>query len=54
MTRKRKAEEDRWFKGGTFTQVANGSGTQQDGFKIPEVPTKKQNMGPPPTPVAGK
>ena len=27
MNRKRKAEEDRWFKGGTFTQVGSGSAT---------------------------
>jgi U4/U6 small nuclear ribonucleoprotein PRP31 len=54
MTRKRKAEEDRWFKGGTFTQVGNGSASQQDGFKVPQVPAKKQNMGPLPAPVAGK
>ncbi|CAL3963832.1 unnamed protein product [Diplocarpon coronariae] len=26
MGRKRKAEEDRWFKGGTFTQVGGGGG----------------------------
>ena len=54
MTRKRKAEEDRWFKGGTFTQVGNGSLDPQTGFKVPQVPAKKQNMGPPPAPVAGK
>jgi U4/U6 small nuclear ribonucleoprotein PRP31 len=54
MTRKRKAEEDRWFKGGTFTQVGSGSANQQSGFKVPQVPAKKQNMGPPPAPVAGK
>ncbi|RKF62148.1 U4/U6 small nuclear ribonucleoprotein Prp31 [Erysiphe neolycopersici] len=33
MNRKRKAEEDRWFKGGTFTQVN---------------PSTSGNMGPPP------
>ena len=55
MTRKRKAEEDRWFKGGTFTQVGSGSAGHQDGgFKMPQVPAKKQSMGPPPTPAAGK
>ena len=54
MTRKRKAEEDRWFSSGTFTQVGNSSASQQSGFKVPPVPAKKQNMGPPPAPVAGK
>ena len=49
LTRKRKAEEDRWFKGGTFTQVGGGSATN-GGFKVPQVPAKRQNMGPPPVP----
>lgn len=44
MTRKRKADEDRWFKGGTFTQIG-GSGTpaktDAQGFKVPALPTKK-------------
>nr|CAG4643212.1 EOG090X06EY [Ilyocryptus agilis] len=40
LSRKRKAEEDRWFKGGTFTQVGN------DGFKKPELPpSKRQDTG---------
>ena len=45
LSRKRKADEDRWFKGGTFTQVAgtstaasNGNGT----FKKPELPPAKR------------
>lgn len=39
---KRKAEEDRWFKGGTFTQAGGGS----DGFKVPDLPpAKKQDTG---------
>lgn len=57
MTRKRKAEEDRWFKGGTFTQIggppggaaggaANGNAqpakVDSAGFKIPSLPVKKQ------------
>ncbi|KAL1864267.1 hypothetical protein VTK73DRAFT_6016 [Phialemonium thermophilum] len=48
LTRKRKADEDRWFKGGTFTQVANnGSGagtgaTNGSAFKKPD------SMPPPP------
>lgn len=52
LNRKRKAEEDRWFKGGTFTQVG-GSG----GFKVPDVPANKKvntgagNMAPPPPPL---
>ncbi|KAK2799927.1 hypothetical protein FQN50_008320 [Emmonsiellopsis sp. PD_5] len=54
LNRKRKAEEDRWFKGGTFTQVGNqGSG----GFKVPELPARKRvdagdgKMAPPPPPL---
>ncbi|KXH29699.1 Prp31 C terminal domain-containing protein [Colletotrichum nymphaeae SA-01] len=51
LSRKRKAEEDRWFKGGTFTQVA---GSSNDGFKKPDLPPSKRvdtgagKMGPPP------
>jgi U4/U6 small nuclear ribonucleoprotein PRP31 len=42
MNRKRKAEDDRWFKGGTFTQLKVDSG----GFKVPALPTtKKQKQG---------
>ncbi|KAK3192734.1 U4/U6-U5 snRNP complex subunit prp31 [Lecanicillium sp. MT-2017a] len=46
LSRKRKAEEDRWFQGGTFTQLS-------DGFKKPELPSKRVDtgstkMGPPP------
>ncbi|KAK8252210.1 pre-mRNA splicing factor [Phyllosticta capitalensis] len=48
MNRKRKAEEDRWFSGGTFTQIA-GTKTEaakkdQDGFKVPSLPVKKQKQ----------
>jgi U4/U6 small nuclear ribonucleoprotein PRP31 len=44
MSRKRKADEDRWFKGGTFTQ-AGGTSTNS-GFKKPELPpSKKVNTG---------
>ena len=47
--RKRKAaeEDDRWFKGGTFTQMGassttvNGSTTESGGFKVPGLPAKK-------------
>ncbi|KAL9098194.1 MAG: hypothetical protein Q9163_006100 [Psora crenata] len=48
---KRKAEEatDRWFKGGTFTQIGGGSalpkpeggGGEKDGFKVPALPARK-------------
>lgn len=53
LNRKRKAEEDRWFKGGTFTQVG---GQSNDGFKVPDVPARKKvdtgdgKMAPPPLP----
>ncbi|CAN8098959.1 unnamed protein product [Discula destructiva] len=45
MKRKREEENDRWFKGGTFTQVGGGGGG--DGvFKKPALPpSKKQNTG---------
>lgn len=44
MNRKRKADEDRWFKGGTFTQ-AGGTSTN-GGFKKPDLPpSKKVNTG---------
>ena len=51
LSKKRKAEEDRWFKGGTFTQVA---GSSSGGFKVPDLPAAKRvdtgstKMGPPP------
>jgi U4/U6 small nuclear ribonucleoprotein PRP31 len=65
MNRKRKAEEDRWFKGGTFTQVgtasavpgSNGSAATNGGFKVPDLPPPRKKvdtgagkMGPPPPP----
>lgn len=61
LNRKRKAEEDRWFKSGTFTQVGGQSSTipqggDHDGFKVPALPPKKKvdtgagKMGPPPKP----
>lgn len=52
LSKKRKAEEDRWFKGGSFTQV--GGGGSSGGFKIPDLPAAKRvdtgatKMGPPP------
>ena len=52
MNRKRKAEEDRWFKGGTFTQVgspaqaaAAAGKVDSAGFKVPELPNKKVKQG---------
>ncbi|OCK83061.1 Nop domain-containing protein [Lepidopterella palustris CBS 459.81] len=48
MNRKRKAEEDRWFKGGTFTQIpgpqVNGVPAKVDstGFKVPTLPPRKK------------
>lgn len=61
LNRKRKAEEDRWFNSGTFTQVggqssAAPSAKEKDGFKVPALPSKKKvdtgegKMGPPPKP----
>ncbi|KAF2405273.1 Nop domain-containing protein [Trichodelitschia bisporula] len=51
MARKRKADEDRWFKSGTFTQVG-GSQSQSNGqaepkvdsagFKVPAIPAIKR------------
>lgn len=46
MNRKRKAEEDRWFKGGTFTQIGSGGGSSTGGDMAPP-PAKKGKMGPP-------
>jgi U4/U6 small nuclear ribonucleoprotein PRP31 len=52
MNRKRKAEDDRWFNKGTFTQVGGGTTAtgppkmDADGFKMPQMPpNKKQNTG---------
>ena len=54
INRKRKAEEDKWFKGGTFTMIGGGGGggqpsggpgtvvTDQDGFKVPPLPARKK------------
>ena len=60
MKRKQQEEQDRWFKGGTFTQVGNGSGggangapgsgaaAEKGGFKVPALPAKKATAGPSP------
>ncbi|KAK0656061.1 hypothetical protein B0T16DRAFT_398430 [Cercophora newfieldiana] len=39
LSRKRKMDEDRWFRGGTFTQVG---GAGNDGFKKPDLPPSKK------------
>jgi U4/U6 small nuclear ribonucleoprotein PRP31 len=44
MSRKRKAEEDRWFKGGTFTQVGGG-GSTNGSMGPPPPPNKKVDTG---------
>ena len=52
LKRKREVEEDKWFKGGTFTQVGSAStAATNGGFKVPALPAKTGgNMGPPPVP----
>ncbi|EYE91212.1 U4/U6-U5 snRNP complex subunit PRP31 [Aspergillus ruber CBS 135680] len=60
LTRKRKAEEDRWFKSGTFTQFggspSENKSNENGGFKVPPLPSRKKvdtgegKMGPPPPP----
>lgn len=50
LKRKREEEQDRWFKGGTFTQVGGGGGkVDPGGFKVPAIPVGKRvgDMGPP-------
>jgi U4/U6 small nuclear ribonucleoprotein PRP31 len=45
LSRKRKADEDRWFKSGAFTQVGGGGGSSgggNDGFKKPMLPPSKR------------
>ncbi|PVI07173.1 Nop domain-containing protein [Periconia macrospinosa] len=46
MSRKRKAEDDRWFKGGTFTQLGTNTTTKVDagGFKVPALPNKRKQV----------
>ncbi|KAI1165128.1 hypothetical protein F5B18DRAFT_216357 [Nemania serpens] len=58
LNRKRKAEEDRWFKGGTFTQVGGGGASStHGGFRVPAQPPNKKidtgasKMGPPALPA---
>ncbi|KAM3502552.1 hypothetical protein MY11210_009030 [Beauveria gryllotalpidicola] len=46
LSKKRKAEEDRWFQGGTFTQLSGAGSGWSNGFKIPDLPAfKRQNTG---------
>lgn len=49
LSRKRKADEDRWFKGGTFTQVGDGGAAASSSngtFKKPDLPpAKRVNTG---------
>ncbi|MCJ1475883.1 U4/U6-U5 snRNP complex subunit prp31 [Lambiella insularis] len=62
LKRKRDAEEDRWFKGGTFTQVSGGQSappgeSTNGGFKVPQLPAKGRTegkMAPPPAPLGIK
>jgi U4/U6 small nuclear ribonucleoprotein PRP31 len=50
MERKRTAEEDRWFKSGTFTQIGSGiavapkteAKVDAAGFKVPALPALKR------------
>ncbi len=50
LKRKREEEQDRWFRGGVFTQVGGGgvggasqlaNGATKDGFRVPALPAKK-------------
>lgn len=53
MRQKELEEADRWFKGGTFTQVGAPPPSVQrteDGFKVPALPPRK--MPPPPSPLS--
>ncbi|MCJ1264971.1 U4/U6-U5 snRNP complex subunit prp31 [Lobaria immixta] len=62
MRRKREEEADRWFKGGTFTQVGTGGGgmggsgaggeSGGGGFKVPGLPARKMAPPPPPSPLS--
>jgi U4/U6 small nuclear ribonucleoprotein PRP31 len=45
MSRKRKAEDDRWFKGGTFTQLGGSAKVDSGGFKVPALPSKRAKQG---------
>ncbi|KAI4242969.1 MAG: hypothetical protein L6R42_010860, partial [Xanthoria sp. 1 TBL-2021] len=48
LKRKREEENDRWFKGGTFTQVGGGGGggkVDAGGFKVPALPMGRKGDG---------
>ena len=52
LKRKREEENDRWFKGGTFTQVGGSSGggsgsgkVDAGGFKVPALPVGRKGDG---------
>jgi len=56
LKRKREADEDKYFKGGTFTQIGGtstsfgGKGTTNGSFRVPQLPLKAKDngsMGPP-------
>ncbi len=57
LSRKRKADEDRWFKGGTFTQVGSASSGAAGAMGPPPLPPSKKvdtgagKMGPPALPT---
>ncbi|KAF1810349.1 Prp31 C terminal domain-containing protein [Eremomyces bilateralis CBS 781.70] len=45
MERKRKAEQDRWFSNGTFTQIGGSSAKpkmDEGGFKVPSLPSRRE------------
>ncbi|KAL8988633.1 MAG: hypothetical protein Q9169_008523, partial [Polycauliona sp. 2 TL-2023] len=44
LKRKREEENDRWFKGGTFTQVGGAGSGKVDagGFKVPALPAGRK------------
>ncbi|KAF2639765.1 Nop domain-containing protein [Massarina eburnea CBS 473.64] len=43
MSRKRKAEDNKWFNGGTFTQLGTDTGkVDSAGFKVPALPPSKK------------
>lgn len=50
MKRKREADDDKYFKGGTFTQVGGGDFKKPDLPAIKRVDTGKGKMGPPALP----
>ena len=42
LSRKRKADEDRWFKSGAFTQIGNKNNSGDGVFKKPDLPSSKR------------